>query len=64
LAHPEGSGLGNGDPTSFNNDAGMLSQMNGIDDDMLFAALPTVEDFFENWMTGVGNEDTDFTFLG
>ncbi|KAK5273625.1 hypothetical protein LTR96_000225 [Exophiala xenobiotica] len=64
LAHPEGSGLSNGDPTSFNSDAEMLSQMNGIDDDMLFAALPTVEDFFENWMTGVGNEDTDFTFLG
>ncbi|KAK5457218.1 hypothetical protein LTS15_004999 [Exophiala xenobiotica] len=64
LAHPEGSGLTNGDPTSFNSDAELLSQMNGIDDYMLFAALPTVEDFFENWMVGVGNEDTDFTFLG
>jgi hypothetical protein len=64
LARPEGSGLSNGDPTCLNSDAEMLSQMNGIDDDMLFAALPTVEDFFENWMTGVGNEDPDFTFLG
>ncbi|KIW50201.1 hypothetical protein, variant [Exophiala xenobiotica] len=63
LAPLEGSSLTNGNPTSSTSDAGQFSHMNGTDDDILFAALPTVEDFFENWMIGVGNQDTEFTFL-
>ena len=63
MAHLEGSNLTNGDPTSSDSNAGQFPHMNGIDDDTLFAALPTVEDFFENWMISVGNEDTEFTFL-
>ena len=38
----------------------LYPKMDGLDDDLTFPALPTIEDFFESWMMDDGNENSEY----